>query len=350
MDDRYRFAQSRMSQMRKEREQREYRGVRTTRARYAGGNRRSRTAPNKIDLATLCLVGQMIVAIIVLSACYTLRLSGGSFYTKAKDWYWTTLAQPAKPFDMAAFFATDHLAQMRKSIEEYAAKWSGRENSASSAQSQPGNTSQPSSSGWPASSPEEASSQAAAGESSSSNADGAASFEEATLREESSQSTQTPDGQGGLWKTVENDALEVPEGATLAPITASAQPLYPAYGNLTSFFGFRDHPILDKKDFHNGIDIAGFAGDNIYAAYPGRVTEVGYNDIDGNYIVLSHSGNIKTVYCHCQEVLAKEGTVLRAGDRIATIGATGLATGPHLHFEVLADNIYANPLWLFEDR
>lgn len=128
-------------------------------------------------------------------------------------------------------------------------------------------------------------------------------------------------------------------------VTAAAR--YPVYGTLTSPFGLREHPVTGDGDFHTGMDIAAPEGADIYAAYPGTVTEVDSSDIYGNFIILDHGGGLTTRYCHCSKILAKEGQRLAAGARIAEVGSTGMVTGPHLHFEARVDGDLIQPAWLF---
>ena len=85
------------------------------------------------------------------------------------------------------------------------------------------------------------------------------------------------------------------------------------------------------------------------AALPGEVVEVGYSSVYGNYIVLQHATNLKTFYAHCSQIIAKEGMAVRQGERIALVGKTGLATGPHLHFSVIVEEQFADPYWILSD-
>lgn len=142
--------------------------------------------------------------------------------------------------------------------------------------------------------------------------------------------------------------LPVPEYATTAPIIINYPLTPPVSGKITSGFGYRLHPVTGERDFHTGIDIAADEGTPIAAALPGTVVEVGYDGIYGNYIRLSHGTNIETRYCHCSEILAEEGSKLREGERIALVGSTGMTTGAHLHFEVLADGLLADPAGVLE--
>lgn len=126
-----------------------------------------------------------------------------------------------------------------------------------------------------------------------------------------------------------------------SPSTIRLSP--PTSGKITSGFGYRLHPVTGERDFHTGIDIAAAEGTPVVAALPGTVTEVGYDGIYGNYVRMSHGTNIETRYCHCSEILVEEGSQLREGERIALSGSTGMTTGAHLHFEVLADGLLADP-------
>ncbi len=117
-------------------------------------------------------------------------------------------------------------------------------------------------------------------------------------------------------------------------------------GSITSKFGYRISPITNKYSLHTGLDIAAPQNTKIYSAYDGVVVKSEYHKINGNYIVIKHSDNLKTTYNHCNKLLVKEGEKVKKGDVIALVGATGYATGNHLHFEVLLNNKYINPLYV----
>lgn len=144
--------------------------------------------------------------------------------------------------------------------------------------------------------------------------------------------------------------LNPPANSVVSPFYISASVTSPVGGIVTSKFGFRDHPITGAADFHNGIDIAAAEGTAILAALPGTVKEVGESQIYGRYIVISHADNLETSYSHCSEIIASEGMKVRAGERIAKVGSTGISTGPHLHFAVIIEGLYANPLWVMRDN
>ncbi|HEX6988761.1 MAG TPA: peptidoglycan DD-metalloendopeptidase family protein [Bacillota bacterium] len=106
------------------------------------------------------------------------------------------------------------------------------------------------------------------------------------------------------------------------------------YYRLSSTFGPRWHPILRVNRPHNGVDFAKPRGANIYAAADGIVVHAGPNGGYGNAVIIAHCGTVATLYAHADRVLVSAGQQVQRGQVIAQVGATGLATGPHLHFEV----------------
>ena len=117
-------------------------------------------------------------------------------------------------------------------------------------------------------------------------------------------------------------------------------------GNITSKFGYRVSPITNKYSLHTGLDVATPENTKIYAVYDGVVIKAQYHEINGNYIVIKHSDNLKTKYNHCNKLLVNEGEKIKKGEVIALVGETGYATGNHLHFEVLLNGKYINPLYV----
>ncbi|MBR4869051.1 MAG: M23 family metallopeptidase [Clostridia bacterium] len=108
----------------------------------------------------------------------------------------------------------------------------------------------------------------------------------------------------------------------------------PLKGEITSPFGYRIHPVYGTRLFHNGVDIAAAQGTPIQAALSGRVIAAEYNGSYGNYIILDHGNDFCTVYAHCSQLKVLKGDLVSQKDPIATVGSTGVSTGPHLHFEV----------------
>lgn len=143
------------------------------------------------------------------------------------------------------------------------------------------------------------------------------------------------------------DGIRAPvEGTSFAPYIVSVPVVRPVEGRVTSPYGYRIHPITKKLGFHRGMDIAAAKGTRIAAAFYGTVKEVGYSEGNGDYIILMHENGLETAYCHCSEILAEEGAVVREGETIALVGDSGMTTGPHLHIEVRINGVLHNPSWL----
>ncbi len=115
---------------------------------------------------------------------------------------------------------------------------------------------------------------------------------------------------------------------------AEYEAVMPVNGTVTSDYGYREHPVYSGESFHSGRDIAADEGSDIYAVCDGTVTEAGEAQMAGLYVKIRHPDGRETLYCHCSKLLVSAGDSVSAGDRIALVGQTGLATGPHLHFEL----------------
>ena len=133
----------------------------------------------------------------------------------------------------------------------------------------------------------------------------------------------------------------------MASCIPSIYPVNPKTVQMTSPFGARFHPIRKEVIFHEGVDLAGPAGQAVYATGDGVVesAEVNFHGY-GNVIVIDHGFGYKTRYAHLQEMRVVAGQVVIRGDRIGTLGSSGLSTGPHLHYEVLYRGTQVNP-WNF---
>lgn len=117
----------------------------------------------------------------------------------------------------------------------------------------------------------------------------------------------------------------------------------PCSARITSSFGMRYHPILHYKRMHKGIDYGASYGSTIRAAADGVVISAGRSSGFGNCIIIDHGGGLTTLYAHCSSFIIGNGARVKRGQPIARVGATGLATGPHLHFEVHIGGKAVNP-------
>ena len=128
---------------------------------------------------------------------------------------------------------------------------------------------------------------------------------------------------------------------------------WPTYNRyITSYFGYRTHPVYGTTKFHSGIDIGAGYGDTIMAACSGTVIYVtepyegcnkggtGY----GNYCIIDHGNGYSTLYGHARDIYVSEGQWVEAGQSIGEVGSTGTSTGAHLHFEVRIWGETQNPL------
>lgn len=110
-------------------------------------------------------------------------------------------------------------------------------------------------------------------------------------------------------------------------------------------YGYRVHPIHGGKDYHKAVDIAVAQGTEILAGHDGTVTSAGNNGGYGLVVVLEGEDGLVTKYAHCSQLLVSSGQVVKMGDVIAKVGSTGDFTGPHLHYEVIKNGQYLNPLY-----
>ena len=118
---------------------------------------------------------------------------------------------------------------------------------------------------------------------------------------------------------------------------------------VTSYYGYRVHPISGEKNYHTGVDIGMPEGTEILAGHDGTVTLAGNASGYGLCVAIegeAYEGHtLTTKYGHCSQILVSAGQEVKAGDVIAKVGNTGNSTGPHLHLEVLVDGQYLNPLY-----
>jgi len=126
---------------------------------------------------------------------------------------------------------------------------------------------------------------------------------------------------------------------------AATPSIMPTQGWLTSAFSsMREHPILHIARPHEGIDVTAPLGSPIEAPAAGVVTDAGWESGYGNTVTIDHGYGVVTKFAHASKLLVKTGDRVSRGRRIALVGNTGLATGPHLHYEVHVNGRPVDPL------
>ena len=120
---------------------------------------------------------------------------------------------------------------------------------------------------------------------------------------------------------------------------------------ISSFFGYRPDPIYKISKFHTGMDFSAAMGTEVYASGDGVVSDVeksvwGY----GNMVTVDHGFGYKTRYAHLQKATVRKGQKVKRGQCVGLMGNTGKTTGVHLHYEVLKNNVYVDPInFLYQD-
>lgn len=120
--------------------------------------------------------------------------------------------------------------------------------------------------------------------------------------------------------------------------------MWPVRGPITSPFGMRTDPVTGRYQLHSGVDIAADYGVPIAAAADGIVIYAGWYGGYGNAIILDNTSGMSTLYAHCSAIYVSLNQQVQRGQVIGAIGATGYATGPHLHFEIRVNGVPVDPL------
>ncbi|MBQ7776301.1 MAG: peptidoglycan DD-metalloendopeptidase family protein [Lachnospiraceae bacterium] len=146
-----------------------------------------------------------------------------------------------------------------------------------------------------------------------------------------------------LEKAVEEEKKKLLQNK--APIYDGGTFAFPleSYTRISDNYGWRTHPILNVKQFHNGVDFAAPKGTKIYAAYDGVVVAATYSSTMGNYVMIDHGDGLYTIYMHASKLYVSKDDVVVKGEHIAGVGTTGRSTGNHLHFSVRKNGNYVSP-------
>ena len=119
----------------------------------------------------------------------------------------------------------------------------------------------------------------------------------------------------------------------------------PLHGVTTSSFGWREDPATEREAFHYGVDLAAEEGSEIACFADGMVGVVAESVELGKYLTVHHENGVMTLYAHCSRITVPSGAAVKRGDKLAEVGSTGNATGPHLHFEIHDGEVYLDPVY-----
>ncbi len=127
-------------------------------------------------------------------------------------------------------------------------------------------------------------------------------------------------------------------------LAAATPSIWPARGWLAAPFGIRNDPFTGERGFHQGIDVSTAEGQPVYATADGHVEVASYSGDYGNLVILQHGFGLSTRYGHLRRFAVAAGALVRRGDVIGYVGATGRSTGPHVHYEILVNGRPIDPL------
>lgn len=137
---------------------------------------------------------------------------------------------------------------------------------------------------------------------------------------------------------------------SMPPLESLSTFVFPIFApKKSSTFGTRKHPVHKTIRHHNGVDLAAPKGTPIRAIMSGTVVFAHDYEGYGNLITIRHSDELTSHYGHCDKIKVAVGQAIKAGQIIGTVGDTGLATGPHLHFEIRIDGKAYNPEMLIPE-
>lgn len=145
--------------------------------------------------------------------------------------------------------------------------------------------------------------------------------------------------------SVQYSPKNLPENVCMEQQILGLEYITPLHGTVSSNFGYREHPVEGEERFHYGVDLAADKGTPICCFADGTVRAVGESSSYGKYCVIDHGNGLDTLYAHCDKITVSSGSALRMGEKLGEVGETGMATGPHLHFELHKDGNYLDPIY-----
>jgi murein DD-endopeptidase MepM/ murein hydrolase activator NlpD len=184
---------------------------------------------------------------------------------------------------------------------------------------------------------------------------GGASASSSAMADIAAAAMTTPENTFGalrdLLRGLESRLLYVRRDVERQEALANATPsIWPAHGWLTGTFGGRSDPFSGEPAFHQGLDISTDKGQPVYATADGRIESAAYTGEYGNFVIVQHGFGLTTRYGHLSAFAVKPGQTVRRGAVLGYVGATGRATGSHLHYEILANGQLINPLRLLTQQ
>lgn len=163
--------------------------------------------------------------------------------------------------------------------------------------------------------------------------------EEQSSQEEYERLLAISENIASMLRNMENSGGSAPAGHG-----GTGQFMWPCNGPITSYYGWRTHPIFGTTKYHSGMDIAVDSGTPIHAADSGTIVYSGWLGGYGNCVMIDHGGGLVTLYAHNSALNVGEGQYVSKGTVVAYAGSTGYSTGPHCHFEVRLHGELTDPL------
>jgi len=157
-----------------------------------------------------------------------------------------------------------------------------------------------------------------------------------------------PMAESSIEERVSATKIDSQQHAVLMQLIPNGSPI--EYHGITSRYGYRMHPTLNKREFHRGSDMKAAMNTAVYAPADAIVEWSGYHKKSGfgRLVILEHSYGFKTYYGHLNKTVVKSGAFVKKGTLIAYTGSTGVSNGPHLHYEIRFIHRNVNPFWFIK--